>query len=122
MSRRPTTQPKAATPLDNKQRELQAKADSIRADLQNTRQFLDRAPVMKAEVQKRQQHELVQRYQRPQRVEGPADIRFDLRKGSTPARRVTLRKERSKAPILTFILMLMFSAAVIYACRVLLQG
>ncbi len=122
MSRRPTTPPKAATPLDAKQRELQAKADKLRADLQSTRQFLDRAPEMKAEVQKRQQHELVQRYQRPQRVEGPADVRFDLRKGSTPSRRVTLRKERSKAPILTFFLMLAFSAAVIYACRVLLQG
>ena len=122
MSRRPTTQPKAPTPLDKKQRELEAKADKLKADLQNTRQFLDKAPVMKAEVQKRQQEELVTRYQRPQRVEGPADIRFDFRKGSTASRRVTLRKERSKAPLLTFFLMLAFSAVVIYACRVLLHG
>ncbi len=119
MSRRPNTQP---TPLANKQRELEAKAAKLQADLQNTRQFLNKAPEMKAQVQKREQQELVTRYQRPQRVEGPADIRFDFRKGSTPSRRVTLRKERSKAPILTFVLMLTFSAVVIYACRVFLNG
>ena len=122
MSRRPTTQPKSPSPLDKKQRELELKAAKLKADLQNTQQFLSKAPEMKAEVQKRQQEELVTRYQRPQRVEGPADIRYDFRKGSAPSRRVTLRKERSKAPILTFLLMVTFSAVVIYACRVLLHG
>jgi len=55
-------------------------------------------------------------------VEGPADFRYDLVPSKAPKKPRTLRKERSKAPLLTLVLLVTFGCVVAYAVRTLWQG
>jgi|GEM_PF-1462342 len=111
---------KDATPLDNKKTALLAEADQLKAKLQQARRFLQEAPNMKAEAQRKEQQELLNRYRRPTRVEGPSDFRLEM-VGTRPAGRPrTLRREKSLAPLLTTIFLLIACAVVLtYAIQVL---
>ena len=105
--------------IEAKKRELERKAEQVKAKLNETQEFLDKAPALQAEVQHKQQRAIIERYQRPARIEGPADFRAELvgtRKHRPPKR---LRKERSKAPFVTLLLLIGFCAVMYYAWRVL---
>ena len=122
MPRKPDRKPGSQSPIQDKQRELDLRARQLKARLEQTRAFLEKAPVIKAEVTRRQQRAIFERYTRPSRIEGPADFRLELvtPKGAKPPRR--LRKERSKAPIVTVVLLIALSAVVFYVWHVLWQG
>ena len=120
--------PKAAarkanqTAIEAKKRELEHQTEKLRAKLSETKDFLDKAPALQAEVQRKQQRAIIERYQRPARIEGPADFRAELvgtRRYKPPKR---LRKERSIAPFVTLLLLIGFCAVMYYAWRVLWQG
>jgi len=111
---------KDATPLDNKKKALLAEADQLKAKLQQARRFLQDAPSMKAEAQRKEQQELLNRFRRPARVEGPSDFHLEM-VGTRPVGKPrTLRRERSLVPLLTTIFLLIACAVVLtYAIQVL---
>jgi hypothetical protein len=122
MSRRPNRNhtAKDATPLDNKKNALLAEADQLKAKLQQARRFLQDAPGMKAEAQRKEQQELLNRFRRPARVEGPSDFRLELVNARHSGKPRTLRKERSMAPLLTTIFLLIACGVVLtYAIQML---
>jgi hypothetical protein len=111
------------TPLDKKKSALSAEAEQLKAKLQQARRFLQEAPTIKAEAQRKEQQELLNRYRRPTRVEGPSDFRLELVNSRPAGRPRTLRRERSLAPMLTTVFLLVACAVVLYyAVRVLQHG
>ncbi len=117
------TTAKDATPLDKKKSALSAEAEQLKAKLQQARRFLQEAPTMKAEAQRKEQQELLNRFRRPTHVEGPSDFRLELVNGRAAGRPRTLRRERSLAPMLTTVFLLLACAVVLYyAVRVLQHG
>lgn len=115
MSRR-TAQPKTkdVTPLDQKQHALKAEAEQLKMQLSQARQFLKEAPNMKAEAQRKEQQELLNRFKRPARIEGPADFRLELVKTKPGAKPRTLRRERSLAPMFLTLVLLVSCGIVFY--------
>jgi preprotein translocase subunit SecF len=120
MSRRAIQSTKSQTPIDKKQKELEAQLAKIQAEMEKNRSFLNKAPQMKEEVEQKQKNELVARHHRPVRIEGPADFRYEFRRGKQTAS--TLRKEKSIAPLITIILLVAFLVVAVYAWRMLLHG
>lgn len=110
------------TALDRQRKALEAKAAAIKAQLAETRQFQEKAPEMRAKAVEKEQREIVSRYHRPSSIEGPADFRYELYAGRETAKPRKLRKERSKAPLLTFVLLIAFVCVVYYAVRTLWNG
>src|SRR5262245_7277406 len=109
-------------PIRNRRKALSEQAEKLKAKLDQTSQFLEKAPVLKAEAQKREQQEILSTYRRAVRVEGPTDFRYELagaKKGAAPAR---LRKDRSKQPLLTLVLLVAFAFVAVYAVRTLWGG
>ncbi len=125
MSRRTERQTKNqdTTPLDKKKSALSAEADQLKEKLQQARRFLQDAPNMKAEAQRKEQQELLNRFRRPARVEGPSDFRLELVNGKGGSKPRTLRRERSLVPMLTTVFLLVACSVVLYyAVRVLQHG
>ncbi len=104
------------TPLHKKKTDLELKAEKLKAEISQTRQFLQKAPEMKNAAQKREQQEIINTYRRPVHLQGPVDFRYDLVK-SKPSKHVTLRSERSKAPLLTFALLITLGVVAYYTWR-----
>lgn len=123
MSRRPArTTDKDPTPLDKKQHALKAQAEELKAQLSQARQFLKEAPGIKAEVQRKEQQEILNSRRRPARIEGPADFRLELVNSKPGAKPRVLRKERSMAPLLTVVLAVACCVVFYYAMRTLANG
>ena len=122
MSRKTERKSTGASPIQTRQQELDARAEQVKAKLSRTREFLEKVPVLKQEAQKKQQREIFDRFNRPARLEGPADFRLDFVRGkkSPPPRK--LRKERSYAPLLTLLLLVTFIVVAYYAWKALWQG
>jgi hypothetical protein len=120
MSRRTDRSPH--NPISNRQKALDEQAAKLRTELTKVRTFQEKAPGMKVEAQKREQQEILSTYRRPARIEGPADHRFDLTNPKAMPKPRKLRKERSKAPWLTFVLLIAFGCVVAYAVRTLWHG
>ncbi len=107
------------TPLDKKQNDLKMQAEQLKAQLQQKRQFLKEAPAIKAEVQRKEQQEILNSRKRPPRIEGPADFRLELVNSKPGAKPRVLRKERSMAPVLTVVLAVACCVVFYYAMRTL---
>jgi hypothetical protein len=118
MARRRTDQP---DPINRRQQALEAQQAKLKQELDDLRKFQQKAPELKAQAQKREQQEIISLYRRPVRVEGPADYRYDF-VPSKPAKQRVLRKERSKAPVLTVVLLVTFCCVMAYAVRTLWHG
>ena len=109
------------TPLHQKKTDLELKAEKLKAEISQTQQFLQKAPQLKNAAQKREQQEILNSYRRPARIEGPVDYRYDLVKPK-PSKPPILRKERSKAPLLTIALLITLGVVAYYTWRTLLHG
>jgi hypothetical protein len=122
MPRKTDRQAEKQSPILAKKLELERKAAQLSAELNQTRDFLKKVPDLKAAAQQRRQKETLDRHTRPTRIEGPADFRLEFTPGKPlkPPRR--LRKDRSKAPLITFLLLVAFGIVVYYAWCVLLQN
>lgn len=120
MFRRPDRKPE--TPIDRQKKALESHAAAIKAQLEKAQQFKEKAPELRAKAEEREQREHISRYHRPVTVEGPADYRYDLHAGREAVRPRKLRKERSKAPLLTFVLFVTLVCVLYYAVRTLWHG
>ena len=103
--------------LTKKQQQLDQQAAQAKAELSKTQQFLKKAPEMKKAAELKQQRELVDRFNRPAVLEGPHHFRlnYDHVKPRKPAPK--LRKERSKAPLVTLSLLVMFVVVAYFAWK-----
>ncbi len=108
--------------LDSKQQELAIREAKLKAQLGKTEEFLKKAPLLKDKAQKKVQQELLNRFTHRNPVEGPIGFQFDFlgSKQSTPPKK--LRKERSKAPLITFALLAIFVVVTYFAWKSLAQG
>lgn len=111
------------SPVDAKKREVQEREARIRAELDKARRFLDDAPRKKAEVERRQREELLQRSARVSRIDGPVDHRRlnnVTNAQAKPQRR--LRKERNHDQLMFFFLLTLFVIVIYWACNKLMHG
>ena len=122
MSRKTHRKSTGASPIQARQQELHAKAEAVKAKLSQTRQFLEKVPALKDEVQKKQQRDIFDRFNRPARLEGPADFRLDFVREKKITRPPKLRKERSKTPLITLVLLITFIVVAYYAWKAMWQG
>ena len=115
-------QPDQQNPINRRQKALDEQRANLKAELERLQKFQQKAPELKEEARKREQQEILSTYRRPVRLEGPTDFRYELAgsKGKTKPRK--LRKERSRAPVLTLILFVTFCCVVAYAVRTLWHG
>ena len=122
MARKSDRKPTVASPIHSKQQQLAQQEEKLKAQLNKTQKFLEKVPALKDEVQKKQQREIFDRFNRPARLEGPVDFRLDFvsAKKSAPPRK--LRKERSKAPLVTLALLVTFVVVAYFAWKSLMQG
>ena len=122
MSRKSDRKPACESPIHSRQQQLAQQEEQVKARLNRTQQFLEKVPALKDEAQKKQQREIFDRFNRPARLEGPVDFRLDCvsaKKSATPKR---LRKERSKAPLITLALLVTFVVVAYFAWKSLWQG
>ena len=122
MAKKSDRKPTVASPIQSKQHQLELQSEKLKAQLNRTMAFLEKAPALKDEAQKKQQRELVERFNRPARIEGPVDFRLDFVRGKKFAPPKKLRKERSKAPLFTLALLITFVVVAYYAWKSLAQG
>lgn len=110
------------SPIRSRQQQLAQQEEHVKARLNQTREFLDKVPALKDEAEKKQQRQIIDRFNHPARLQGPTDFRlnFDQGKNSHPPRK--LRKERSKTPLLTLLLLVTFVVVAYYAWKALWQG
>jgi hypothetical protein len=110
------------SPIRSKQEQLAQLEENVKAKLSKTRQFLDKVPALKDEAEKKQQRELIDRFNHPARLEGPTDFRLNFDRGRSPKPPPKLRKERSMVPLFTLILFVTFVVVAYYAWKALWQG
>jgi hypothetical protein len=118
----PRRRPDQQNPINRRQKALDEQSASLKAELEKIERFKQKAPELKAEARKREQQEILSTYRRPVRLEGPTDFRYELVGSKPKAKQRKLRKERSRAPILTLILFVTFCCVVAYAVRTLWHG
>lgn len=122
MARKPDRKPTGDSPIQSKQQQLSQLEVQLKAKLNQTQQFLEKVPALKDEVQKKQQREIYDRFNRPARLEGPADFRLDFVRGKKAAAPKRLRRERSKAPLISLVLLVTFIIVAYFAWKSLWQG
>ena len=110
------------SPIQSRQQQLELQAEKLKAEINKRQEFLKKVPALKDEAQKKQQRELVDRFNRPARIEGPVDFRLDFVAAKKSAPPKKLRKERSKAPLFTFLLLVTFVVVAYFAWKSLWQG
>ena len=122
MPRKSDRKPDGESPLHSKQQLLAQLEAQVKAKLNRTQEFLEQAPSLKDEAKKKQQREIVDRFNRPALIEGPVNFRLDFvaAKNAAPAKK--LRKERTKAPLLTLVLLVTFVVVAYFAWKSLWQG
>ncbi|MEO6741946.1 MAG: hypothetical protein ABIP20_17010 [Chthoniobacteraceae bacterium] len=122
MAKKSDRKPTVESPIQSKQQKLELLAEKLKAEINKRQEFLKKAPALKDEAQKKQQRELVERFNRPARIEGPVDFRLDFVREKKSAPPKKLRKERSKAPLVTFVLFVTFVVVAYFAWKSLWQG
>ena len=122
MPRKSDRKPDGESPLHSKQQHLAQLEAQVKAKLNKTQEFLVKAPALKDEAQKKQQREIVDRFNRPALIEGPVNFRLDFVAAKNVAPPKRLRKERSKAPLLTLVLLVAFVVVAYFAWKSLWQG
>ncbi len=122
MARKTDRKPAGDSPIQSKQQQLAQMETQLKAKLGQTQEFLGKVPALKDAVKKKQQREIVDRFNRPARLEGPADFRLDFVAGKAAARPRKLRKERSKAPLVTFMLLVTFIVVAYFVWKSLAQN
>ena len=123
MAKKSDLKPTVESPIQSRQQQLALQEAKLKAQLNMTKAFLEKAPALKDEAQKKQQRELVERFNSPARIEGPVDFRLEFvngKKSAAPPKR--LRKERSTAPLFTFLLLVTFIVVAYFAWKSLAQG
>jgi hypothetical protein len=122
MSRKTDRKSKGLPAIQTRKQELEAQAAQLKAKLNQTREFLEKAPALKEEAQRKQQRAIFDRFNRPARVEGPVDfqLRYDASRNAAPPKR--LRRERSKTPWVTLLLLAVFAVVVYFSWKALWQG
>jgi hypothetical protein len=112
------------SPIHSKQQQLAMQEAQIKAKLDQTKKFLEKVPAIKDEARKKQQREIVDRFNRPARIEGPVapNFRLDFVATKQTSTQKKLRKERSKAPLVTFALLVTFVVVAYFAWKSLAQG
>ncbi len=112
------------SPIQSKQQQLELQAEKLRAEINKRQEFLKKAPVLKEAVQKKQQREIVDRFNRPARIEGPVapNFRLDAMTATAPSTRKKLRKERNNAPLVTLVLLVTFVVVAYFAWKSLWQS
>ena len=121
MPRKSDRKPTVESPIHSKQQQLAQMEEQIKARLNKAKAFLEKVPALKEEAQKKQQRELVDRFNRPARLEGPVDFRLHYDSGKPFVAPKKLRKERSKAPLLTLALLATFIVVAYFAWKSLWQ-
>jgi hypothetical protein len=119
MRRKPARKTTGQSPIQAKQQEIDAQVEQIKQRLARTEEFLKKVPEVRDEAARRQQRAIVERFSRPPQIEGPGDYRIDLVAGRSRKPPPRLRKERSKAPLVTLVLLIAFSLVIYYAWQVL---
>ena len=109
-------------PINRRQQALEEQAARMKAELAALQTFRQRVPELKEEARKREQQEILHTYRRPVRIEGPSDHRFDANAAKPGVKPRTMRKERTRAPILTLVLFVTFCCVMAYAVRTLWHG
>jgi hypothetical protein len=122
MSRKTDRKSTSESPIQSRQQQLAQQEQQVKVRLNQTREFLQQVPALKDEVKKKQQRELIDRFNHPARLEGPTDFRLNFDRGRTSAPPRKLRKERSKAPLVTLLLLVTFVIVAYYAWKALWQG
>ena len=122
MPRKSDRKPNGDSPIQSKQQQLAQMEAQVKAKLNKTQEFLEKVPALKDEAQKKQRREIVDRFNRPARLEGPVDFRLDFVGEKRSRRPKKLRKERSKAPLVTFVLLVTFVVVAYFAWKSLWQG
>jgi hypothetical protein len=122
MPRKPARKSGSQSPIQTRQQELDLLAEQLKERLARTQDFLKKAPEVKSEAERRQQRAIFERFSRPPRIEGPGDYRIDFVSGQSKKRPPRLRKERSKTPLVTLLLLIVFCCVAYYAWRALWQG
>ncbi len=122
MPRKSDRKPEVESPIRSKQQHLAQLEAQVKAKLSKTQTFLEKAPALKDEAQKKQQRAIVDRFNRPARLEGPVDFRLDFvaAKNAQPAKK--LRKERAGFPVITIVLLAAFMLVAYFAWKSLWQG
>ena len=124
MAKKSDRKPTVESPIQSRQQQLAIQEAKLKAQLNKTEEFLKKVPVLKDKAQKKQQQELLTRFSGRNPVEGPVAINFRLQnvgtKLSSPPKK--LRKERSKAPLVTFVLLVTFVVVAYFAWKSLWQG
>jgi hypothetical protein len=114
MSRKTEPKSKGLSSIQKKLQELEATAAQTKAKLNQARQFLDKAPELKEKAKIKQQRAIFDRFNRPVRVEGPADFQLEYVGSRQPARPKRLRHER-RIPWFTLVLLAVFALVAYYA-------
>ena len=122
MPRKSDRKPDGESPIQSKQQLLAQLEAQVKAKLNKTQEFLVKAPALKDEAQKKQQREIVDRFNRPALIEGPVNFRLDFVAAKNPVRPKKLRKERTKAPLITLVLLVTFVIVAYFAWKSLWQG
>ena len=122
MARKTDRKPTGESPIQSRQQQLAQMEAQLKAKLNKTQEFLEKVPALKDQVQKKQQREIYDRFNRPARIEGPADFRLDFVRGKSPAKPRRLRKETSKAPLVTLLLLVTFIVVAYFAWKSIWQG
>jgi hypothetical protein len=122
MPRKSGRKPTVESPLHSKQQQLAQREAQLKAQLSKAQEFLVKVPALKDEARKKQQREIVDRFNRPARLEGPVDFRLELlaARSAKPAKK--LRKERTYAPLLTLALLAIFVTVAYWAWKSIWQG
>jgi hypothetical protein len=117
MPRKPERKSQEAPAIRSKKQELEAREAAIKARLSQTKEFLEKAPTLKAEAQRKQQQEVLNRFNRPVRIEGPVDFQLEFvsSKGKRPPRK--LRRERTRTPWVTMVLLVVFAVVIYFSWR-----
>jgi hypothetical protein len=122
MARKPDRKSNGESPIHSRQQQLAQQEEHVKARLNQTRDFLKKVPALKDEVQKKQQREIIDRFNHPARLEGPTDFRLNFDRARSAKPPPKLRKERSKAPLFTLLLLVTFVVVAYYAWKALWQG
>jgi hypothetical protein len=122
MSRKTDRKSPPVPAIEAKKQQLEAKQAELTAKLNETRQFLEKAPALKEEVQRKEQREIFDRFNRPARLEGPVNFRLDYEGPKNPKPPRPLRGERARIPWFTLLLFAIFAVVAYYSWRSLSPG
>lgn len=108
---------KSSSPLDTRQRSLQAEEEKVRQEMERLERLIQEAPERQAEEERRRRDELVDRARtntRRQEAHVLQDKRYELHTGYGPRRPRTLKAERREARLKFFGLCVILIALLMF--------